>query len=267
MAKYGLPSAPPLSFLTIRFAIAAALLLLVMPFLSVRWPGRSIDFVHAAVAGVLLQAVYLGGVFTAVSLGIGAALAALLVGLQPLMTVVLAKVFLSESITPRKLTGIALGLLGVCLVLYERSTDAGHLSITGLALCACALVGISVGTIYQKRYCSDLELLPSITVQYVASVALLFPLSLMFETTEIVWDGRFIFALTWLVLVLSIGAVFLLMWLIRQGEAGKVASLFYLVPPVVAIEAWILFSESITTLVFIGVTLCISGVAIVMKSN
>lgn len=264
--KYGLPSAPPMGFLTLRFAIAAGLLIFALPFVSVRWPSRPAEIFHSAIAGILIQAVYLGGVFSAISLGIGAGLAALLVGLQPLLTVILARLFLGETLSGRKLAGITVGLIGVVLVVIERSMEPGVISPMGLILCVAALFGISLGTIYQKRFCANLDLLPNVTIQYIASVIFLLPLAMMFDHKEIIWDVRFIQALAWLVLVLSIGAVFLLMWLIRQGEAGKVASLFYLVPPVVAIEAWILFDEPLTPLILIGVSLCIIGVAMVVRA-
>ena len=262
----GLPYAEPLAFLSLRFSIAAIILVVVQLFLA-KSRHKSIspvEIFHSAVAGILLQAVYLGGVFSSIALGIGAGLSALIVGLQPLITVVLASLWLKESLSLQKITGIALGLAGVALVITERGQLDGELSITGLLLCVASLLGITIGAVYQKRFCSQTPLLPSVTVQYMASVAFLLPLALMTESLQFDWHPRFIFSLAWLIIALSLGAVFILMWLIRKGEAGRVATLFYLVPPVVAIEAWILFDESVSTMLIVGTALCIAGVAAVM---
>ena len=264
--KMGLPYAEPLAFLSLRFSIAAIILVVVQLFLA-KSRHKSIspvEIFHSAVAGILLQAVYLGGVFSSIALGIGAGLSALIVGLQPLITVVLASLWLKESLSLQKITGIALGLAGVALVITERGQLDGELSITGLLLCVASLLGITIGAVYQKRFCSQTPLLPSVTVQYMASVAFLLPLALMTESLQFDWHPRFIFSLAWLIIALSLGAVFILMWLIRKGEAGRVATLFYLVPPVVAIEAWILFDESVSTMLIVGTALCIAGVAAVM---
>lgn len=262
----GLPYAEPLGFLSVRFSIAAIILLIVQLVIS-KSARKSISVVqifHSAVAGILLQAVYLGGVFSGIALGIGAGLSALIVGLQPLITVVLASLWLKESLSLQKISGIALGLAGVALVITERGQLDGELSVVGLLLCVGSLLGITIGAVYQKRFCTDTPLLPSVAVQYMASVAVLLPLALMTETLQFDWQPRFIFSLAWLIFALSLGAVFILMWLIRRGEAGRVATLFYLVPPVVAIEAWVLFDESLSTMLIVGTGLCIAGVAAVM---
>ena len=262
----GLPYAEPLAFLSLRFSIAAIILVVVQLFVakSRRKSISLLEIFHSAIAGILLQAIYLGGVFSSIALGIGAGLSALIVGLQPLITVVLASLWLKESLSLQKMTGIALGLAGVALVITERGQLDGELSITGLLLCVASLLGITIGAVYQKRFCSQTPLLPSVTVQYMASVAFLLPLALMTESLHFDWQPRFIFSLAWLIIALSLGAVFILMWLIRKGEAGRVATLFYLVPPVVAIEAWILFDESVSATLIIGTGLCIAGVAAVM---
>jgi len=266
ISKMGLPYAEPLGFLSVRFGIAAIILLIIQLLLSKsrRKPISPVEIFHSAVAGVLLQAVYLGGVFSSIALGIGAGLSALIVGLQPLITVVLASLWLKESLSLQKISGIILGLAGVALVITERGQLDGELSILGLLLCVGSLLGITVGAVYQKRFCVNTPLLPSVTVQYVASVAVLLPLAMMTETLQFDWQPRFIFSLAWLIFALSLGAVFILMWLIRRGEAGRVATLFYLVPPVVAIEAWVLFDESVSAMLIAGTGLCIAGVAAVM---
>ena len=263
--KMGLPYAEPLGFLSVRFGSAAMILLVVQQFLPKTHTSISlVEIFHAAVAGILLQAVYLGGIFSGVAQGIGAGLSALIVGLQPLITVVLASIWLKEGLSFQKISGITLGLAGVALVISERGQLDGEISVLGLMFCIGSLLGITVGAVYQKRYCTNISLLPSVTVQYTASVAVLLPLAVLTETLQFDWQPCFIFSLGWLILVLSLGAVFILMWLIRRGEAGRVATLFYLVPPVVALEAWVLFDESLSFMLIAGTTLCIVGVAVVM---
>jgi len=264
----GLPYAEPLGFLTIRFAIAAFILVTII-FCIPHLRKGSLTLVecgHAAVVGILIQAVYLGGVFSAISIGISAGLSALIVGLQPLLTVILATLWLREKLTVMKVGGILLGLLGISLVITERGNLDGSVSIEGLLMCVTSLLGITIGSLYQKRYCANIKMLPAVAVQYSASVIVLLPLALTTETLKFDWQPTFILSLAWLVLVLSLGAVFMLMWLIGQGEAGRVATLFYLVPPVVALEAWILFDEELSLLLVAGILLCIVGVALVMRS-
>jgi len=258
-------TAEPASFLSIRFALAAcALLAIALLFPSLRTSTLNWKQVgHAAVAGVLLQAVYLGGVFAGVNQGIGAGLSSLIVGIQPVLTVLLAALWLSEKITPTKLIGIALGFIGVALVTAEWGQVDGAISAAGIGFCVAALFGITLGTIYQKRFCQTLDLHINMLAQYVASTLFLIPFALTWESYSIDWNIKLLLVLIWLIFVLSIGAVFLLMWLIKVGEAGRVSTLFFLVPPVVAIEAWIMFDEPLTFRVIAGTLLCIAGVAIV----
>ena len=265
MARLGMETAEPASFLSIRFALAAlALLLITLVFPSLKTMQADWKQVgHAAVAGVLLQAVYLGGVFAGVNQGNGAGLSSLIVGIQPVLTVLLAAVWLSEKLTREKITGIALGFLGVALVTSEWSQFDGAISLKGIGFCVAALIGITLGTLYQKRFCQKLDLHINMMSQYVASTLFLLPFALTWESYSIDWTPKLLAVLGWLVIVLSIGAVFLLMWLIKVGEAGRVSTLFFLVPPVVALEAWILFDEPLTLKVIAGTLLCIIGVAIV----
>jgi len=265
MARWGMETAEPASFLSIRFALAAvALLAIAIVFPKLR--TKQIDWKkigHAAVAGVLLQAVYLGGVFAGVNEGIGAGLSSLIVGIQPVLTVLLASLWLSEKLSWSKFIGIAFGFIGVALVTAEWGQTDGDISIKGIGFCVAALFGITLGTLYQKRFCQHLDLHFNMMAQYVASVLFLLPFALMWESYSIDWTPKLLLVLTWLVFVLSIGAVFLLMWLIQVGEAGRVSTLFFLVPPVVAIEAWVLFNEPLTLFVIAGTMMSIIGVAIV----
>jgi len=268
VAKYSLQYAEPVGLLTLRFGIAAVLLIACRLILSRRRGYRlsKADIWHSVVAGILMQAVYLGGVFTGISLGIGAGLSALIVGLQPLLTAALAAVWLAEHLTWRKSAGILLGLLGVTLVMFERGNLDGALSATGIGLSVLALTGITLGAVYQKKYCSNIPPLDGLAVQFSAASLVLLPIALSIESFQFDWQWNLIAALAWLVLMLSLGAVFLLYWLIRRGEASRVATLFYLVPPVVAIQAWLVFDEKISFLLLLGTGICIAGVAIVMTA-
>ncbi len=265
MARYGMETAEPASFLALRFSLAAAVLLLLS--LAIRaLRVRVLDWRqigHSAIAGILLQAVYLGGVFAGVNQGISAGLSSLIVGIQPVLTVVLAALWLSESIDRTKISGIVMGFAGVCLVTAEWGLLDGELSVSGVGFCVTALFGITLGTLYQKKFCHSLELHINMIVQYIAASVFLLPFAFFSESFSIDWSPRLVFVLAWLVFVLSIGAVFLLMWLIRAGEAGRVSTLFFLVPPVVAIEAWFLFGERLTLNVVAGTALTIFGVAVV----
>lgn len=269
MARFGMETAEPASFLSVRFALAAIVLLgitLLFSSLKTMEPNWK-QIGHAAVAGILIQAIYLGGVFAGVNQGIGAGLSSLIVGIQPVLTVLLAAVWLSEKITRTKVIGIALGFIGVALVTAEWGQVDGDISVAGISFCVAALFGITLGTLYQKRFCQTLDLHINMLTQYIASALFLLPFALIWESYSISWTPKLISVLIWLVLGLSIGAVFLLMWLIRVGEAGRVSTLFFLVPPVVAIEAWALFKEPLTTMVIAGTLLCIVGVAIVSDAH
>jgi len=265
MARLGMKTADPASFLSIRFALTAlvlAIVALVFPKLRTAKPQWK-QIGHAAIAGVLLQAIYLGGVFAGVNEGIGAGLSSLIVGIQPVLTVLLAAIWLSEKLTWSKIMGVALGFAGVALVTMEWGQTEGVITAKGIGFCVAALFGITLGTLYQKRFCQSLDLHFNMMAQYVASLLFLTPFALTWESYSINWTLQLVFVLFWLVFVLSIGAVFLLMWLIKVGEAGRVSTLFFLVPPVVAIEAWYLFDEPLTLPIVAGTLLCIAGVAIV----
>lgn len=255
--------APPLTFLALRMALAAIVLVPLLFWFKSSWPVRKTHLIHAAIVGVLVHAIYLGGVFWAISMGTAAGLSALIVGLQPLLTLCLSVLFLKENLHWRKVTGIFIGLVGFTIVISER-TSIGELSVTGLLLCTASLLAISAGTVYQKHITTNIDLLPSVFMQYIGAFMVLAPLALTLESTDIDFTGEFILATLWLVLVLSIGAVVLLMLLIRSEDAGNVATLFYLVPPLTAIEAYWLFGEALSPLAIGGALLCILGVALVL---
>ncbi len=225
-----------------------------------RWPRTRVEIAHVAVSAWLVHGAYLGGVFVALSGGMPAGTIAMLVGLQPLLTVLLARAWLGERIVPRQWAGLLLGLLGVWMVVRHRFDIAG--SLQGLWPAGIALVGISVGALYQKRYCTHVDLRAGAVIQFGACALAFVPLVLVFEGAPVRWTAEFGFALAWSVIVLSVGAISLLYWLLRHGAASNVARLFYLVPPVTAVLAWLIFGESLGVTAVAGMALIALGVAL-----
>ncbi|WP_425485404.1 DMT family transporter [Halomonas cerina] len=270
-AKFGLPYAEPFTFLFIRFVLTLLLLVPLVMLLGGHWPKGAVLWGHIAVSGLLVHGAYLGGVFYGIYLGMPAGLASLLVGLQPLLTAALSGPLLDERLTPRQWLGLGLGLAGIALVLGGK-LDPGQalfhgFGIEALGAVLVALVGISLGTLYQKRHCTGMPLLGGTVVQYLGAGTVLGLGALLFESRTIDWTPTFLLTLGWLVLVLSISAILLLMALIRRGEASRVASLFYLVPPVTALEAWWLFDERLPAASLVGMGIAIAGVVLVVRAR
>ena len=264
-AKYGLPYAEPLTFLAVRMVFVVSLMGAIALLAGARWPnGR--EALHSVVAGSLVHGLYLGGVFTAISQGVPAGISALIPGLQPILTSTLANRWLGERVTAVQWLGLVLGLIGVALVLHDR-TLVGAGSPLGWIASFGSLIGITLGTLYQKRYCGSIDWRSGNLVQFVAAGGLFALGAFIFETREVNWSGEFIFALTWLVLVLSIGGVGLMYWLIRRSAATGFASLFYLVPVVTALFAFALFGERLDALSVAGMVVCAVGVFLVNWGN
>jgi drug/metabolite transporter (DMT)-like permease len=265
-AKYGLPYAPPLSFLIVR-CLGAVLVLLPMVLVSgAPWPRGRI--LHVAVAGLLLQAGYLGGVWSAIKIGMPAGLSALIVGLQPILTAFAAPL-VGERVTPRQWLGLLLGLGGVGLVVYAKISLNG-LAPGAIALCLLALLSITCGTLYQKRFCPRFDLRTGTLIQFVASALLLLPFAVALEgfgpmLSNVHWTPQFVGALLWSILALSIGAIFLLFRLISRNDATRVTSLLYLTPPTTAVMAWLMFGEALSPLGLVGMVVAVAGVAFVVK--
>lgn len=262
-ARYGMPYAEPATFLALRFGGVLVLMVPVVMLLGVPLPPRR-QALHLAVAGVLIQGGYLLGVFEAIRHGMGAGLAALVVGLQPVLTSVLGGV-VRERVTNRQWLGVALGLAGVTLVVLERLSFSG-LGVASVAAAIGALLSISLGTLYQKRFTPAFDLRIGGVIQFAAALLLVAPVSLLFETRMVEWTAPLIGAMLWSVLALSLGATSLLFLLIRRGAATKVAGLMYLTPGVTAVMAWILFDEALTVTMAIGMALTAVGVASMMRS-
>jgi drug/metabolite transporter (DMT)-like permease len=263
-AKYGLPYAEPLTFLLLRFVLVAVLLMVFSFATKAPWPRSGTEIGHIAVAGLLVHAGYLAGVFCAIHQGVSAGVIALIAGLQPVLTAAAASPLLGEQVSGRQWFGFALGLIGVALVVSGKlALGAG--SLFGYALALVALLCITAGTLYQKRFCSGMDLRTGAVVQFAASAALMLVLAPLLETMQIRWSREFIFALAWLVCVLSLGAITLLFMLIRRGAASRVSSLFYLVPPVTALMAYIAFDERLSPSGAAGMVVTVTGVALVLR--
>jgi drug/metabolite transporter (DMT)-like permease len=265
-AKFGMPYAEPLTFLLIRFLLLVALLLPVALWIRAPWPGTPLEATHIAVAGLLIHAGYLGGVFGAIYLGVPAGIVALIAGLQPILAAIASGPLLGEKIITRQWLGLLLGFVGVVIVISDKTTLQWG-NATGITLAFFALVCFTTGTLYQKRFCSHFDLLGGGVIQYGASALVLAPLAYFLETMQVVWSDAFIFALAWLTLVLSLGAISLLFLMIRQGEAARVSSLFYLTPPVTAVIAYFAFGEKLGWAALAGMALSAVGVAMVIRSN
>jgi drug/metabolite transporter (DMT)-like permease len=263
-AKFGLPYAEPMTFLALRFALVAVLLALAGLVTRAPWPRGGAALGRLALTGVLVHTVYLGGVFASIHQGVPAAVSALIVGLQPLLTAALAGPVLGERVGRLQWLGLVLGLVGVGLVV-ESKLALGIGTPFAMGLSGLALVGITLGTLYQKRVGGGMDLRTGNAVQFAAAALACLPVALAFETMRIDWTPQFVFALGWLVVVLSLGAITLLMLLIREGAASRVASYFYLVPPVTAVEAWLLFDERLGPLALVGMALVALGVALAAR--
>jgi drug/metabolite transporter (DMT)-like permease len=263
-AKFGLPHAEPFTFLTLRFALTAVLLVVVAFLFGAPWPATRQQWARIAIAGILIQGVYLGGVFFAIAQGLPAGITALIVSLQPLVTAAAAGPVLKEKVTGRQWFGLALGLVGVVLILFDK-VSLSDAQVAGIVAAVVGLVGITAGTLYQKRYGEAMDLRSGTAIQFAASAALLGAAAALFENFRIEWAAPLIFATAWLVLVLSFGAITLLYILIRRGAAAKVASLFYLVPPVTALLAYAFFGETLEALALVGMVVTLIGVALVQK--
>jgi drug/metabolite transporter (DMT)-like permease len=266
VAKFGLPYAPPLTFLLLRFLGVLLFLVPAVLLLKAPWPHGKIW--QIALAGLLVQAGYLIGVWCAIKQGMPAGLSALIVGMQPILTAFAAPL-IGEKVRPRQWLGLLFGIAGVGLVVAAKVQLVG-LSLDAILLCVLALLSITIGTLYQKRYCPQFDLRTGTVIQFAASIVLVLPLAILFEGlgpdfAAVQWTPRFVGALLWSVLGLSIGAIFLLFALIRRSDATQVTSLLYLTPPTTAVMAWLMFGEAFNALGIAGMVLAVTGVIFVVK--
>ena len=268
VARFGMPHAPPMSFLALRYALSFVCFVVWIVLARVAWPRGRAQWLHLGVVGVLIHAAYLGGVWSAVKAGIGAGTVALLVGLQPVLTAIWMTLSASRStharVSSRQWLGLLLGLIGLALVVW-RKLGGGELTAWNLALAVFALVGITVGTLYQKRFVAPCDVRSANAVQLLAAFVVTMPLAAL-ETEPMVWHAHLVGAMAWSVLVLTLGGSSLLYMLLQRGAATRVTSLMYLVPPCTALMAWALFGESFTPQMLLGMLLTVSGVALVVRS-
>jgi len=260
-AKLGLGYAEPLTFLALRMITVVVLLAIIIAATRPKWPHAN-GLMHSAATGLMVHGLYLGGVFVAIENGLSAGLVALIVSLQPVLTSTVANRWLGERVVARQWCGLALGLAGVYLVLQAKIATGEATPLAWIAATV-ALVGITVGTLYQKRFGGGIDWRPALCIQYTAAGVLFSLGALAFETRVVHFTPQFLFALGWLVLVLSLGAVWLLYFLIRRAAATRVVSLFYLTPPVTALMAWALFDEKLAPLALLGMAVCVAGVFLV----
>src|SRR3954465_14919248 len=260
--KYVLHSAEPLTYLAIRMVVVVGLMAIIVAIARPKWPDR-IGIAHSVVAGILVHGFYLGGTAIAIAHSIPAGLSALIPGLQPILTSTLANRWLGERVTPLQWAGLLIGLAGVVLILHNRpmSGEAGW----GWFASGVSLVSITLGTLYQRRYCGKIDWRAGNLVQYVGVTIFFTVAAWSFENNVVHWTAEFVLALGWLVVVLSIGSIGLLYWLIRRSAATSVASLFYLVPAVTAVMAYILFGERLDGIAIAGMIACAAAVLVVNR--
>jgi drug/metabolite transporter (DMT)-like permease len=262
-ARLGLPHAEPLTFLLIRYIAVIGCMTLVAVATRAPWPSKPEAWFHIGVAGLLLHGVYLGGVFLAISKGLSAGVTSLVVGVQPLLTAVGAGWLLHDTVLNRQWLGLLFGLLGVGLVVFGKVGSG--LEVDALWPAIAALLGITAGTLYQKRFCPPFDWRTGAVAQFLPTAVGTWIVAMFTESFRVEWTSEFAFALGWLILVLSIGAISLLNWLIRHSNAVNIASLFYLVPPCTALVAWLLFDEGFSGLALVGMALTVWGVYLARK--
>lgn len=268
VAKFGLPYAPPLTFLTIRYFLSLVCFLVWITLVRAAWPRGGQQWLHLAVTGLLMHAGYLGGVWIAVKAGMGSGLTALIVGLQPVLTALwvslMARGSGAQKVTPRQWLGLALGLGGLLLVVSGKLGSGIEVTALTLSATVFALLSITAGTLYQKRHVQPTDVRTANAIQLAAALLFTLPWA-FFELEPISWNARFVGAMTWSVLGLTLGGSSLLYLLIQRGAATAVTSLLYLVPPTTAIMAWLLFDEAITTATVLGTLITAAGVSLVVR--
>jgi drug/metabolite transporter (DMT)-like permease len=274
VARLAMPHAPPFSFLTVRFALSVLCYLVWIALARAAWPVGRAQWGHLAVTGLRVQAGYLGGVWSAVKAGIGAGTVALLVGLQPVLTALWVTAIASRAgrggaaparVSARQWLGLLLGLAGLALVVWPKM-GTGEVTPANLALALTALLGVTIGTLYQKRHVAPCDVRTASAIQMLAALVISMPFALL-EPEAMDWHLNLVAAMAWSVGVLTLGGSSLLYLLIHRSEATAVTSLLYLVPPCTAVMAWLLFGEAFTPVMMLGMALTVIGVAIVVRQR
>ena len=257
--KIAVPYAGPFTLVFIRFSVAAAILLIAAMLLRASWPKNFREFFHIAMVGVLIQAVQFSGLYSGISLGVSAGVSALIVGTMPVFTALGAGWLLKEKVTARQWMGLLIGLVGVILVVAHK-LHLGEAGVEGYLAVVLALFGITTGTLYQKRFCTTMDIRTGGFIQLTVASLITFILALQYEDLAVTWSTESILSSAWMSLVNSIGAISVLYMLIRRGEASRVASLFYLIPSVTALMAFVVLGEKLSTLALLGFGVTAAGV-------
>jgi drug/metabolite transporter (DMT)-like permease len=265
-AGFGAHDADPLTFLSLRYALAAICLVVISVAFGASWPARGLDVIHALVSGILLHAVYLGGVWWAIGHGLPAGLSGLIAALQPILTALMAPIILGEALSLRRWSGIFVGLAGIALVLWPKLAGVDLRALDGLAwpilINVIAMLSVTFGTFYQKRFIATGDLRTVTVLQYAGACAVTLPVALMTESLRLNWTPTLILTMAWSVLALSIGAIGLLLMLLRRGEVSRAAALIYLVPQTVALQAFFFFGETMSPGQMLGLVVAALGVAL-----
>jgi drug/metabolite transporter (DMT)-like permease len=268
--RYGIPYAPPFTFIAVRMAFASILLALIALVITKRFARDLPTIGKSALVGLTIHGAYLGGCFYGVKQGMPAGITALICSLQPVLVSIFSSLFFGEKLSSRKWLGLGLGLAGLVMVIAPKLESSGDqaLPTAGVIAVFIALLGGTSGTLLQKKFGAGVEVLSGTSWQYVATGILMAVLALTFEDGQsITWNGSFIFSLVWLIVALSIGAILILYYLLARSSAASVSSLYYLVPAVTAVEAYFLFGEKIGLVTAIGTLVTIAGVALVVRQG
>ena len=271
VARFGMPHAPPMKFLAVRYALSILCFLPWIWAMQVKWPASRAQWLHLSVTGILMHAGYLGGVWAAVKAGMGSGLSALIVGIQPVLTAVWLSAMGGEQgrVSRRQWTGLLLGFAGLLLVVSRKFGAGGpgdQANWLNLSFAILALLSITIGTLYQKRHVKPCDVRSANAVQLIAALVVTLPLALL-EPEAMRWTGELMGAMAWSVLGLTLGGSSLLYLLIQRGAAAQVSSLMYLVPPCTAVIAWMLFDEPISLVTLAGIALTALGVSLVVRPS
>jgi drug/metabolite transporter (DMT)-like permease len=265
-AKFGLPYTEPLTFMSLRFVSVTGIFLFLSVLFNAPWPKSLREVAHIAFVGLLIQALYLSSTFIALDRGASVGVVALILGLQPVLTVLIVSALPGGRVSLKQCLGIILGFGGLILVLWQK-LDIGEGDTTALIVVTLGVCFITIGTLYQRRFCSSMDMLSGNVIQAAVAASVTGFGAWVFEDMQIDWDLRFIGALAWMVVVVSLGAHTLLLLMLRQSHATKVASLFYLTPPTAAVMAYYLFDERLTILALAGMAVTVFGVALVVREK
>jgi drug/metabolite transporter (DMT)-like permease len=269
--RFAMPYAEPLTFLTLRYVIAALVLAVICMAMSVEWPKDRRLIGHAIFSGVPLSAVYLAGVWWSVMNGLPVAISGLVSALQPILTALLAPYLADERITRQQWTGIALGFVGIALVLSPAlaAVPADKLGgiLVPLAVNVGGMVGVTLGSFYSKRYVTGGDIRAVTTLQNVGAAAATLPFAMTMETMQITWSLPLVLTMVWVVFGMSIGAVGLYLMLIRNGAVSRAATLIYLMPPLVAVQAMAILGETLSPLQWVGIVVTALGVALAVRKT